>query len=135
VQLVTRGMDEREPAFSRGFPEFLQKIGVVREFGLIVRCLPPTKVLGLPSRPGPLADSEEMKRMSATVYRQYDQDSLDKQYDNARKIPADVTAGHRMIWAEESRRASETLCCSLDLADGVESARERMRRTNGVAPK
>jgi len=47
--------------------------------------------------------------MSAVVYRQYDQDSLDKQYDNARKVPAQILASHRATWAKDSRRGDEYL--------------------------
>jgi len=56
--------------------------------------------------------------MGALVYRHYDQASLDREYDNARKIPDGVLAAHRARWAEASQGARATLRCSLDLAYG-----------------
>ena len=60
-----------------------------------------------------------------TIFRQYDRAGLDREYDNAAKIPAETLKSYRARWAEQSRRARETLLCDLDLAYGP-SAGERL---------
>ncbi len=54
--------------------------------------------------------------MNVAVFRHYDRAALDREYDNAVKIPADVLKAHRARWAEQSERARRTVPCVLDLA-------------------
>lgn len=54
--------------------------------------------------------------MSATVFRGYDQEGLDREYDNRRKV-ADA-AGHLAHYVQESARARAELPRRLDLAYG-----------------
>jgi arylformamidase len=75
--------------------------------------------------------------MNVTVFRQYDRAGLDREYDNAAKVPAETLKSYRARWAEQSCRARETIPCDLDLAYGP-SASERLDifrpRQAGLAP-
>jgi arylformamidase len=53
------------------------------------------------------------------VFARYDQITLDREYDNAAKISAEALKSHRARWAEQSRRARETIVCDLDLPYGT----------------
>lgn len=63
--------------------------------------------------------------MSATIFRQYDRATLDREYDNAAKISAEDLKSYRTQWAAQSRHARETIPCDLDLPYGP-SAGERL---------
>jgi len=75
--------------------------------------------------------------MSAVIFRQYDRAALDREYDNALKIPADTLKAHRARWAEQSARARETITRVLDVPYG-RAAGERLDifgvRQTGLAP-
>ena len=75
--------------------------------------------------------------MSAVIFRQYDRAALDREYDNALKIPADTLKAHRARGAEQSARARETIPCVLDVPYG-RAAGERLDifgvRKTGLAP-
>jgi arylformamidase len=75
--------------------------------------------------------------MNVTVFRQYDRVALDREYDNAAKISAETLKSHRTRWAEQSRRARETIRRDLDLPYGP-SAGERLDifrpQQSGLAP-
>jgi arylformamidase len=75
--------------------------------------------------------------MIVTVFRQYDRAALDREYDNAAKVPAETLKSFRARWAEQSRRARETIPCDLDLSYGP-SAGEKLDifrpRQFGLAP-
>jgi arylformamidase len=66
-----------------------------------------------------------MRKMNVTVFRQYDRVALDREYDNAAKISAETLKSYRARWAEQSRRARESIRCDLDLPYGS-SAGERL---------
>jgi arylformamidase len=55
------------------------------------------------------------------VFRQYDRAALDRQYDNAAKIPADTLKAYRARWIEQSQQARDTLSCVLDVPYDRES--------------
>jgi len=63
--------------------------------------------------------------MSDTIFRQYDRAALDRQYDNAGKIPAEALQAHRARWVEQSVRAREKIPCVLDVRYG-RAAGERL---------
>ena len=63
--------------------------------------------------------------MSDVIFRHYDRAALDRQYDNAGKIPADTLKAHRARWAEQSARAREAIPCVLDVGYGS-AAGERL---------
>jgi arylformamidase len=63
--------------------------------------------------------------MSAVIFRHYDRAALDRQYDNALKIPAATLKAHRARWAEQSARVRETIPCVLDVPYG-RAAGERL---------
>jgi arylformamidase len=56
--------------------------------------------------------------MNALLFRHYDRAALDRQYDNAIKVPAETLKAHRARWAEQSARARETIDCVLDVPYG-----------------
>jgi arylformamidase len=56
--------------------------------------------------------------MSDVIFRQYDQAALDRQYDNAAKLPAETLKAHRARWVEQSARVRETIPCVLDVPYG-----------------
>ncbi len=56
--------------------------------------------------------------MTSTVFRSYDQASLDREYDNAAKISPDTLKAYRAQWAQQSARARDTIACDLDLPYG-----------------
>ncbi len=56
--------------------------------------------------------------MNAMLFRHYDRAALDRQYDNAVKVPAETLKAHRARWAEQSVRARETIECVLDVPYG-----------------
>jgi arylformamidase len=49
------------------------------------------------------------------VFRQYDRATLDRQYDNGAKLPADTLKAYRARWVEQSQHARDTLSCVLDV--------------------
>jgi arylformamidase len=59
------------------------------------------------------------------VFRHYDRAALDREYDNAAKLPRETLQSYRARWAEQSRRARETIRCDLNLPYGP-SAGERL---------
>jgi arylformamidase len=63
--------------------------------------------------------------MSATIFRQYDRAALDRQYDNAAKLPAEALQAHRARWVEQSVGARKTIPCVLDVPYGS-AAGERL---------
>jgi arylformamidase len=50
-----------------------------------------------------------------TLFRGYDRDALDREYDNAKKVPTEVLLGYRQRWKSQSERARSTLSCHLDI--------------------
>ena len=75
--------------------------------------------------------------MNVMVFRHYDRAELDREYDNAAKVPAGTLQSYRARWAEQSRRARETIRCDLDLPYGP-SAGEHLDifrpKQSGLAP-
>jgi arylformamidase len=75
--------------------------------------------------------------MNVMVFRNYDRAALDREYDNAGKVSVQTLDTYRVQWAEQSRRARETIRCDLDLAYGP-SAGERLDifrpQHSGLAP-
>ncbi len=63
--------------------------------------------------------------MSDAIFRHYDRAALDRQYDNAGKIPAQTLTAHRARWVEQSVRAREAISCVLDVPYGA-AAGERL---------
>ena len=57
--------------------------------------------------------------MSSAVFRQYDQATLDREYDNRGKVPLEVLQAYRARWAEGSRKARSTMRCTLDIPYGA----------------
>jgi arylformamidase len=49
------------------------------------------------------------------VFRQYDRATLDREYDNAAKIPADALKAYRARWIKQSQHARDILSCVLDV--------------------
>jgi arylformamidase len=69
--------------------------------------------------------------MNVAVFRQYDRATLDREYDNALKIPVDVLKSHRARWAEQSERVRTTIPCALDVPyDAVSGERLDIFRTS-----
>jgi arylformamidase len=75
--------------------------------------------------------------MNVMVFRHYDSAALDREYDNAAKVPAGALESFRARWAAQSRRARETIRCELDLPYGP-SRGERLDifrpNQSGLAP-
>ena len=63
--------------------------------------------------------------MSDVIFRQYDRAALDRQYDNAGKVDAEMLKAHRARWVEQSVRAREAIPCVLDVPYGT-AAGERL---------
>lgn len=63
--------------------------------------------------------------MTNYVFHTYDQTTLDREYDNAKKISAEALAAYRASWAQQSLDARNTISCHLDLPYG-QSAGERL---------
>ena len=63
--------------------------------------------------------------MSDVIFRHYDRAALDRQYDNAGKVDAEMLKAHRARWVEQSVRARETIPCVLDVPYG-RAAGERL---------
>ena len=71
------------------------------------------------------------------VFRQYDRATLDRQYDNGAKLPADTLKAYRARWVEQSQHARDTLSCVLDVPyDRASGGRLDIfrPRTAGLAP-
>jgi arylformamidase len=51
----------------------------------------------------------------AFVFRQYDYATLEREYTNTAKIPADTLKAYRSRWIEQSQLARDTLPCVLDV--------------------
>jgi arylformamidase len=75
--------------------------------------------------------------MNVAVFRHYDRAALDRQYDNALKVPDDYLKALRAHWAQDSARVREAMPCVLDVPYDPASG-ERLdifgQRQSGSAP-
>ena len=58
-----------------------------------------------------------------SLFRGYDRDGLDREYDNAKKLPKEVLLVYRKRWKSQNEQARSKLSCDLDIRyqqDGVE---------------
>jgi hypothetical protein len=56
--------------------------------------------------------------MNPAVFCHYGGAALDREYDNALKILAEMLTAYRARWAEQSAQARETIACVFDVPYG-----------------
>jgi arylformamidase len=67
----------------------------------------------------------EIVGTASPVFRHFDRPELEREYDNRKKVPADLLEAYRARWRAGSCKARETMPCALDLAYGP-SALEKL---------